>query len=46
MLQLKEMDWESIYGIVGDDIYYDEHKYEIKSYFRVKDENKFGLMAW
>ena len=45
MLQLQKMDLVKVAGIIGDDIYYTQHQFQMKDYFTSKTENKFATMT-
>jgi hypothetical protein len=41
MLQLQRMDMNKVKLIYGDDIYYQDHKFEKLDIFREKSDNKY-----
>lgn len=41
MLQIEKMDYDKIHLICGDDIYYEDHEFDLLSIFRKKNDDKY-----
>jgi hypothetical protein len=44
MLQLEKMDFSKCHLLCGDDIYYEDHEFDMLPIFRNKDKNNYEII--